>query len=75
MASLSHHLDEIDRYALHRLEELRGRLLAAYRDHAYHVVYHALHQFCGVTLSSFYLDLDRPTLAPERRSGRVAVGA
>src|SRR6185436_15794525 len=49
------HLEEIDRYALHRLEELRRRIVGAYRDHAYHVVYHALHQFCGVTLSSFYL--------------------
>ncbi|HEX5044889.1 MAG TPA: isoleucine--tRNA ligase [Candidatus Polarisedimenticolaceae bacterium] len=64
--------DEIDRYALHRLEELRGRLIAAYRDHAYHVVYHALHQFCGVTLSSFYLDVlkDRLYTYPRASRGR-----
>ena len=67
-------LPEIDRFALHRLEELRRRLIQAYRDHAYHVVYHGVHQFCGVTLSSFYLDVlkDRLYTYPRGSRGRRA---
>jgi len=50
-------LEEIDRWALHQLETLRARLVQAYADHQYHTVYHGLHNFCGVTLSPFYLDI------------------
>jgi isoleucyl-tRNA synthetase len=67
-------LVEIDRWALQQLELLRRRITAAYESHQYHTVYHGLHGFCGVTLSSFYLDIlkDRlytfPARHPARRS-------
>jgi isoleucyl-tRNA synthetase len=65
-------LQEIDRWALHQLEALRRRLLAAYESRQYHAVYHGLHQFCAVTLSSFYLDVlkDRLYTAPRRSTER-----
>ena len=72
-------LEEIDRFVLHRLEGLRRRLLDAYQAHQYHVVYHGLHHFCAVTLSSFYLDVlkDRlytsPRRSRERRSAQTAL--
>jgi isoleucyl-tRNA synthetase len=72
-------MEEIDRWALQQLERLRRRLTTAYEQYQYHLVYHALQQFCGVTLSSFYLDIlkDRLyTLAPAdgvRRSARSAL--
>ena len=50
-------MEEIDRWALHQLEELRRRVTAAYEAHHYHLVYHGLVNFCAVTLSSFYLDI------------------
>jgi isoleucyl-tRNA synthetase len=61
-------MEEIDRWALQQLEQLRRRLLAGYRSHQYHIVYHGLHQFCTVTLSAFYLDVlkDRLYTAPKR---------
>jgi isoleucyl-tRNA synthetase len=64
-------MEEIDRYALHRLEELRRRLLDAYRAHQYHVVYHALHHFCAVTLSSFYLDVLKDRLYTYPKGSRA----
>ncbi len=72
-------MEEIDRWALHRLEGLRSRLIAAYGAHQYHLVYHGLYHFCAVTLSSFYLDVlkDRLYTAPARsrlrRSAQTAL--
>jgi isoleucyl-tRNA synthetase len=65
-------MPEIDQWALHRLEQLRDKLCAAYTGHQYHVVYHALHNFCAVTLSSFYLDIikDRLYTLPPRHVAR-----
>jgi len=68
-------MEEIDRWALQQLEALRRRVVAAYEGHQYHLVYHSLHNFCAVTLSSFYLDVlkDRLYTLPRRgRSRRAA---
>jgi isoleucyl-tRNA synthetase len=48
---------EIDRFILHRLQKLTGRLLRAYDRYEFHILYHALHNFCAVDLSAFYLDV------------------
>lgn len=65
-------MEEIDRWALQHLERLRHRLVAAYEAHEYHVVYHAVQQFCAVTLSAIYLDIlkDRLYTAPKRSQAR-----
>jgi isoleucyl-tRNA synthetase len=64
-------LEEIDRFALLRLEALRARLVEAYRKHQYHIVYHELHNFCAVTLSAFYLDIIKDRLYTAPRRGRA----
>ncbi len=72
-------LHAVDRWALQQLEQVRRRLLAAYEAHQYHVVYHALHAFCGSTLSAVYLDVlkDRlytfPADSPGRRSAQTVL--
>ncbi|MFB3816021.1 MAG: isoleucine--tRNA ligase [Candidatus Methylomirabilales bacterium] len=69
----------LDRYILHRLQELTERVRQAYEDYEFHVLYHALHHFCAVDLSAFYLDVlkDRVyTSAPGaaiRRSAQTAM--
>ncbi|MBI1987202.1 MAG: isoleucine--tRNA ligase [Nitrospinae bacterium] len=50
-------LPEIDRLMLHRTQKLIARILKAYREHEYHIFYHAFHNFCVLDLSSFYLDI------------------
>jgi isoleucyl-tRNA synthetase len=70
---------EIDRWALSRLEGLVGRVTKAYNDYEFHVLYHAVHNFCSVDLSAFYLDVlkDRLYTAPSkslaRRSAQTAM--
>jgi isoleucyl-tRNA synthetase len=70
---------EIDRWAISRLAELEGRVRKAYDEYQFHVLYHAVHNFCAVDLSAFYLDVlkDRlytaPTDSAERRSAQTAM--
>ena len=66
---------EIDRWALARLAQVEQRVLEAYRDCQFHVVYHTLLNFCAVDLSAFYLDVlkDRLyVLAPDDPARRAA---
>jgi isoleucyl-tRNA synthetase len=72
-------MQEIDRFILHKLQELIERLLRAYDQYQFHIIYHSLHNFCAVDLSAFYLDVlkDRMYIyAPKssaRRSGQTAM--
>lgn len=66
---------DIDRYALMKLDELIKTARAAYEEYEYHVVFHALHNFCVVDMSNFYFDVlkDRLyTCAPQSKSRRAA---
>ncbi len=70
---------ELDRWALSRLEGLVGRVEKSYEEYEFHVLYHAVHNFCSVDMSSFYLDVlkDRLYTAPRkslaRRSAQTAM--
>ncbi|MBN2705275.1 MAG: class I tRNA ligase family protein, partial [Deltaproteobacteria bacterium] len=70
-------LQEIDRFILHELFRLQKRVLKAYADYEFHVIYHAVHNFCTVTLSSFYLEVGKDRLYilrsnhPLRRSAQT----
>lgn len=70
---------EIDRWALLRLEQVRERVTQAYEDYEFHVIYHTIHNYCTVDLSSIYLDVlkDRIYTAKadsvERRAAQTAM--
>ncbi len=69
----------LDRWALARTRELQSELIEAYREYAFHLIYHKVQNFCIVDLSSFYLDVVRDrlyTTRPEslaRRSAQTAL--
>ncbi len=48
---------EIDKWALLKLQRLIDRVTDAYENYEFHVVYHAIHNFCAVDMSSIYLDI------------------
>ena len=50
-------LQELDRLTLSRLTRLTKRVIEAYTAFEFHVIYHSIHNFCTVDLSSFYLDI------------------
>jgi len=47
----------LDRWILHRAEEVGRRIRGAYGEYEYHTVVHALLDFFTVDLSAFYLDV------------------
>jgi len=50
-------MPELDRWALHQLTKLIGKVDAAYERYSFHTIYHALYNFCIVELSARYLDI------------------
>jgi isoleucyl-tRNA synthetase len=65
-------MQELDRWILHRLQELSERVLKAYDRFEFHPVFHSIHNFCVLDLSSLYLDIikDRLYVSPEKSLGR-----
>jgi len=72
-------LAELDRWILHRTQGLLGRCLEAYQKFEFHIVYHALNNFCSVDLSALYLDIAKDRLycsgtnSRERRSAQTTL--
>ena len=68
----------LDKWILIKLNKLIDRVTKAYNDFEFHTVYHSIHNFCAVELSSFYLDIlkDRLyTCAPKSAQRRSAQSA
>ena len=68
-------LEEIDRWMLDRTAELVKKCREWYSNYEFHRVYHAIHDYCVVDLSAFYLDVLKDRLytkAPRNKSRRSA---
>ena len=59
----------LDRWAVTKLNELINKVEEAYKDYEFHVVSHAINDFCVVELSSFYLDIIKDRLYCEEPQG------
>jgi isoleucyl-tRNA synthetase len=72
-------LQELDRWALTKFAELSDRIASAYERYEFHAVYHGLHNFCGATISSLYMDVLKDRLycsapaGPERRAAQTVI--
>ncbi|MCK8827622.1 isoleucine--tRNA ligase [Natroniella acetigena] len=64
-------LTEIDRWALLKLQKLLKQVEEAYGAYEYHRLYHAVHNFCTVEMSSFYLDVLKDRLYTLKADDRV----
>ncbi|MFO7173070.1 MAG: isoleucine--tRNA ligase [Bacillota bacterium] len=65
----------IDRWAMHRLQEVIRRCREAYREFEFHLVYHELNRYVTVDLSALYLDILKDRLycgLPQGRERRAA---
>lgn len=72
-------MNELDRYALVRLHRMAERVIEAYDNYEFHVVYQAVHHFCAVEMSAFYLDILKDRLYasapkdPQRRAAQTVL--
>jgi isoleucyl-tRNA synthetase len=72
-------MNDLDKWALDRLGRLIDRCIAAYEKYEFFVVTNAVHNFCVVDLSNFYLDVIKDRLycdgrdSLSRRSAQTAI--
>ena len=62
-------LEELDKWALTKLDKLVSFCKKAYNNYEFHMVSHAINDFCVVELSSFYLDIIKDRLYCEEATG------
>jgi len=62
-------MEELDKWALTKLNSLVHLVRTAYNNYEFHVITHAINDFCVVELSSFYLDILKDRLYCEERDG------
>ncbi|KNY26666.1 isoleucine--tRNA ligase [Pseudobacteroides cellulosolvens] len=55
-------LGELDRWALMKLSQLIKKVDEAYGSYEFHMMFHAIHNFCVVDMSNFYLDIIKDRL-------------
>ena len=62
-------MEELDKWALTKLNALVKECRRAYNVYEFHMVSHAINDFCVVELSSFYLDILKDRLYCEEKNG------
>ncbi|MBM3493015.1 MAG: isoleucine--tRNA ligase [Armatimonadetes bacterium] len=65
----------LDRWALAQLDRVVDACRAGYEAFEFHRVYHAVHNFCAVELSAFYLDVLKDRLYCERAGSHARLSA
>lgn len=72
-------LEELDKYALLKLNDLVKKCTASYEKYDFHEAYQALNVFCVTDMSSFYLDIIKDRLystladSKERRAAQTTM--
>lgn len=61
----------IDKWALAKLNILIDKVKEAYDKYEFHIVYHAIHNFCVVDMSNFYLDVLKDRLYTEKADSKL----
>jgi isoleucyl-tRNA synthetase len=62
-------MEELDKWVLTKLDKLVNDIRKSYNGYEFHVVSHAINDFCVVELSSFYLDIIKDRLYCEEAAG------
>jgi isoleucyl-tRNA synthetase len=55
-------LREVDQYMLVKLNKLIAKVKKSYENYEFAAIFHAVHNFCTIELSSFYLDFAKDVL-------------
>ncbi|MBQ8508296.1 MAG: isoleucine--tRNA ligase [Clostridia bacterium] len=72
-------LFEIDKWALSRLNKLAKAVIEAYDEYEFHIICHAISNFCTIDMSKLYIDITKDRLyvektdSKERRSAQTAM--
>ena len=64
-------LTELDKLAMVKLNALIEKVNEGYNSFDFHIVYHAIYNFCVVDMSNFYLDILKDRLYCEKPDGKL----
>ncbi|MGC8908355.1 MAG: isoleucine--tRNA ligase [Desulfomonilaceae bacterium] len=64
-------MTQLDRFALDRFNRVVERVRRAYEQFEFHIVFHTIHNYCVVDLSSLYLDILKDRLYVEAPEGSL----
>lgn len=64
-------LEPIDRWALSRFNKLIAEAKKGYDSYEFHIACHAIHNFCVVDMSNFYLDVLKDRLYVEKAESKT----
>ncbi|KMT21435.1 isoleucine--tRNA ligase [Clostridium cylindrosporum] len=59
-------MNELDKWAVLKLQKLINGVTNSYENYQFHAVYHDIHNFCVVDMSNFYLDIIKDRLYTEK---------
>ena len=62
-------LTDLDKWALMKLNDLVVKVREGYDSYEFHTVFHAIHNFCVVDMSNFYLDVIKDRLYCDETAG------
>lgn len=63
-------MEELDVWAIVKLNEMNQEVHEAYREYEFHKVFHSIHDFCVVDMSNFYLDIIKDRLYVEAKNSQ-----
>ncbi|PYG86878.1 isoleucyl-tRNA synthetase [Ruminiclostridium sufflavum DSM 19573] len=61
---------ELDKWALYKLTMLIKKVTEAYKTYEFHTMFHAIHNFCVVDMSNFYLDIIKDRLYTSKAASK-----
>lgn len=64
-------LTELDKWALMRLDSLIDKVNEGYQAFDFHIAFHAIHNFCVIDMSNFYLDIIKDRLYCEKEDSEL----
>ena len=64
-------LTELDKWALMRLDALIDKVNEGYNSFDFHIAFHAIHNFCVIDMSNFYLDIIKDRLYCEKENSEL----
>ncbi len=60
-------MNDIDKWAISRMNKLVKRVREAYDSYQFHTVYHDIHNFCSIDMSKLYIDITKDRLYCEAK--------
>lgn len=64
-------LTELDKWAMMRLDSIIDKVNEGYNDFDFHIAFHAIHNFCVIDMSNFYLDIIKDRLYCEKEDSEL----